>query len=278
MGKKERIDVRLVQEGFFPSREQAKRSIMAGEVLVDDEVVLKPGQLVGIDQTIRLKGQTMRYVSRGGYKLEKALRTFQIDLTDAVVLDIGASTGGFTDCALQHGAKQVYAVDVGYNQLDWRLRSDPRVVVMERLNFRYATPDLFPLSPDVAMIDVSFISLRLILPPLYPILRSNGKVIALIKPQFEAGKERVGKKGVVRDPRVHEEVLLELLDFMTQQGYHVQGLTPSPIRGGEGNIEFLAYLIKAQDDQETLAPTIDVKKTVEEAHKLGKWVIICSFS
>lgn len=269
MGKKERIDVRLVQEGFFPSREQAKRSIMAGEVLVDDEVVLKPGQLVGIDQTIRLKGQTMRYVSRGGYKLEKALRTFQIDLTDAVVLDIGASTGGFTDCALQHGAKQVYAVDVGYNQLDWRLRSDPRVVVMERLNFRYATPDLFPLSPDVAMIDVSFISLRLILPPLYPILRSNGKVIALIKPQFEAGKERVGKKGVVRDPRVHEEVLLELLDFMTQQGYHVQGLTPSPIRGGEGNIEFLAYLIKAQDDQETLAPTIDVKKTVEEAHKLG---------
>ena len=268
MSKKERIDVRLVQEGYFPSREQARRHIMAGEVLVDDEVILKPGEKVRLDQTIRIRGQAMRYVSRGGYKLEKAIEEFSLDLKDFVVLDIGSSTGGFTDCALQNGAKRVYAVDVGYNQLDWRLRSDDRVDVMERFNFRYATPEDFNDAPDFATIDVSFISLRLILPPLYSILKEKGKVVALIKPQFEAGKERVGKKGIIRDPKVHEDVLVEIIDFMSKNGYHVNRITFSPIRGSEGNIEFLAYLEKAETMEGTVSPTIDIKKIVKDAHNL----------
>lgn len=269
MSKKERIDVLLVEQGFYNSRERAKRSIMAGEVLVDDQPILKPGEQVGRDQVIRVKGSDMPYVSRGGYKLEKAIKTFNIDLKDRIMLDIGASTGGFTDCALQNGAKLVYALDVGYNQLDWKIRSDERVVVMERENFRYATKEMFDQGePDFASIDVSFISLRLILPVLHTILVDKGTVAALIKPQFEAGRERVGKNGIIRDPEVHRDVVESIIQFAIDTGYNVLQLTFSPIKGTEGNIEFLVYLEKTVDEKGTIDKTVDVKQVVREAHEL----------
>ena len=191
---------------------------------------------------LRVKGSVHPYVSRGGLKLEKALRTFSLDIQDVVMLDIGASTGGFTDCALQHGAAYVYAIDVGYNQLDWSLRQDERVCVMERTNFRYIQPEDLPgAMPDFAVIDVSFISLKLILPPLKALLKRPARIVALIKPQFEAGREKVGKNGIVRDPSVHREVLESVLTMGDELGYELRGLTFSPITGGEGNIEFLAY-------------------------------------
>jgi 23S rRNA (cytidine1920-2'-O)/16S rRNA (cytidine1409-2'-O)-methyltransferase len=239
---KERLDILLVEQGYFESREKAKAAIMAGLVFANEEPVDKAGTKISRTAAIKVKGAVHPYVSRGGLKLEKALKLFEIDLQDAVMLDIGASTGGFTDCALQNGASYVYALDVGYNQLDWSLRSNDRVNVMERTNFRYTKlEDLMGPEPDFATIDVSFISLRIILPPLKVILGSRGSIVALIKPQFEAGREKVGKSGVVRDPNVHQEVLEQVLSFAAGLGFVLKGLTFSPITGGEGNIEFLAY-------------------------------------
>lgn len=241
---KERIDVLLVERGYFDSRVKAKAALMAGLVLVNDEPVDKGGMKVARDADIKVKGALHPYVSRGGLKLEKAIRTFGIDMTGQVMLDIGASTGGFTDCALQNGASYVYAIDVGYNQLDWTLRQDDRVKVMERTNFRYMQPeDLDGPRPTFATIDVSFISLKLILPALAGLLQQGSGTVALIKPQFEAGREKVGKSGVVRDSNVHEEVLRQVLTFAAESGYKLEALTFSPITGGEGNIEFLAYWI-----------------------------------
>jgi 23S rRNA (cytidine1920-2'-O)/16S rRNA (cytidine1409-2'-O)-methyltransferase len=240
---KERIDLLLVEQGFFDSREKAKASIMAGLVFADEERIEKPGTKLPREAKLLVKGAIHPYVSRGGLKLEKALRYFSIPIQDVVMLDIGASTGGFTDCALQNGAAKVIAIDVGYNQLDWSLRSDSRVHVMERTNFRYLTPADLPVGdkPNFATLDVSFISLKLMLPPLKALLAAGSRIIALIKPQFEAGREKVGKSGVVRDSAVHREVLRTVLGFAAKQGYTLQGLTYSPITGGEGNIEFLAY-------------------------------------
>ncbi|MFC5701044.1 TlyA family RNA methyltransferase [Cohnella faecalis] len=239
---KERLDVLLVEQGYFESREKAKATIMAGLVFVGTERVDKAGTKVPRDSAITVKGAPHPYVSRGGLKLEKAIKSFGIELDGAIMLDIGASTGGFTDCALQNGASFVYAIDVGYNQLDWSLRQDERVLVMERTNFRHMTPEQLPgPRPGFASIDVSFISLKLILPALTGLLEPNGRVVALIKPQFEAGREQVGKSGVVRDSSVHASVLREVLDAAEGLGFELLGLTYSPITGGEGNIEFLAY-------------------------------------
>lgn len=239
---KERIDVLLVERGFYESREKAKAALMAGLVLVDDVPIDKSGMKVPRSVNIRVKGAIHPYVSRGGLKLEKAIRDFNLDMKDRVMLDIGASTGGFTDCALQHGASFVYAIDVGYNQLDYSLRQDERVRVMERLNFRYMQPaDLDGPSPTFASIDVSFISLKLILPALSGLLSTGSGIVALIKPQFEAGRDKVGKSGVVRDSSVHVDVLRTVLTSAAELGYELQELTFSPITGGEGNIEFLAY-------------------------------------
>ncbi|GIO42942.1 TlyA family RNA methyltransferase [Paenibacillus apis] len=245
---KERIDVLLVEQGFFESREKAKAAIMAGLVLSGSERIEKPGMKVPRDVPITVKGAVHPYVSRGGLKLEKALKQFDIELKGRVMLDIGASTGGFTDCALQHGASYVYAIDVGYNQLDWSLRNDPRVNVKERINFRYmTTAELDGPAPDFASIDVSFISLKMILPPLLELLQRPADIAALIKPQFEAGREKVGKSGVVRDPKVHQEVLETVLNEAVSLGFTLEGLTFSPITGGEGNIEFLAHLRLSPD-------------------------------
>jgi 23S rRNA (cytidine1920-2'-O)/16S rRNA (cytidine1409-2'-O)-methyltransferase len=241
--KKERIDVLLVERGLMETREKAKRAVMAGLVYSNEERLDKPGEKVDREIPLTVKGNVMPYVSRGGFKLEKALKEFELNVQDKILLDIGASTGGFTDCALQNGAKMSYALDVGYNQLAWKLRQDPRVVVMERTNFRYVTPaDLNEGMPNFASIDVSFISLRLILPVLKELLTADSDVVALVKPQFEAGREQVGKKGIVREPSVHEEVLQGMIDFSLQTGYDVMDASFSPITGGDGNIEFLLHL------------------------------------
>jgi 23S rRNA (cytidine1920-2'-O)/16S rRNA (cytidine1409-2'-O)-methyltransferase len=262
---KERLDVRLVQLGYFDSREKAKAAIMAGIVFCGSERLEKPGLKVDISLDLIVKGALHPYVSRGGLKLKKARREFSIDPTGRVLLDIGASTGGFTDCALQNGAKYVYAIDVGYNQLDWSLRNDPRVHVMERTNFRYLTRDqLTQAQPDMAVIDVSFISLRLILPVVKSLLDDEAVVVALIKPQFEAGREQVGKSGVVRDSNVHEQVLREVLSFATSIGFYLKGLTFSPITGGEGNIEFLAsWTIQTSGSLEQTLP--DLREVIDQA-------------
>ncbi|MGF9963091.1 TlyA family RNA methyltransferase [Bacillus rhizoplanae] len=271
-GKKERVDVLLVEQGLVETREKAKRAVMAGLVYANEMRLDKPGEKIPQDTELTLKGQVMRYVSRGGYKLEKALEAFQIDLQDKIMLDIGSSTGGFTDCALQNGAKLSYALDVGYNQLAWKLRQDERVVVMERTNFRYVTPaDLQQGLPQFASIDVSFISLKLILPVLKTMLTSGGDVAALIKPQFEAGREQVGKKGIVRDRKVHEAVIEMIVDFALDEGYDVRNLTFSPITGGDGNIEFLIHLKwygeRAQGENHS---PIRIEEVVTEAHEALK--------
>jgi len=255
---KERIDVLLVEQGFYESREKAKAAVMAGLVLVDGDRMEKSGMKVPRTATITVKGAPHPYVSRGGLKLEKAIKQFGIQLQDRVMLDIGASTGGFTDCALQNGAALVYAIDVGYNQLDYSLRSDERVRVMERTNFRHMQPgDLDGPPPTFASIDVSFISLKLILPALSGLLASGGEVVALIKPQFEAGREKVGKSGVVRDASVHAEVLRTVLDFAAAEGYRFQALTFSPITGGEGNIEFLVHWMRTGEPSGAFVPDDD---------------------
>lgn len=241
--KKERVDVLLVERGLIETREKAKRAIMAGLVYSNENRLDKPGEKISSDLPLTIKGKVMPYVSRGGLKLEKALTEFDVNVEGKVLLDIGASTGGFTDCALQNGAKQSYALDVGYNQLAWKLRQDERVIVMERTNFRYVTPaDLTGEMPNFASIDVSFISLKLILPVLKTLLVPNSDIIALVKPQFEAGREEVGRKGIVRDPKVHEAVITKIMDLSLSLGYDIKNLSFSPITGGDGNIEFLLHL------------------------------------
>ncbi|WP_114570326.1 TlyA family RNA methyltransferase [Exiguobacterium flavidum] len=261
--KKVRLDVLLVERGLCETREKAKRSVMAGLVYSGTERLDKAGEKVKEDIPLSVKGQVMPYVGRGGFKMEKALQVFDFDVKGKTGLDIGSSTGGFTDCALQNGAAHMYALDVGYNQLDWKLRSDDRVTVMERTNFRHATPDMFPVVPDFATIDVSFISLRLIVPPLKGILRPGGDVMALVKPQFEAGRDDVGKKGIVREARTHERVLREMIEFFVAQGFEVRQLDYSPITGGEGNIEFLLH---ARLGDPGIAPDVDPGATVSQAH------------
>lgn len=254
---KERLDVILVKQGFAPSREKAKAILMAGNVFVDGQREDKAGTTFDEDKIhIEVKGSTLKYVSRGGLKLEKALGEFPIVLTHAVCMDIGASTGGFTDCMLQNGADRVYSIDVGHGQLDWKLRSDERVVCMEKTNFRYVTTDDISEPIDFASVDVSFISLTKILLPARNLLRDKGSMVCLIKPQFEAGKDKVGKKGVVREPQVHEEVVHKVIDYADMIGFEVKGLTYSPIKGPEGNIEYLVYIIKKSDiPEETIALT-----------------------
>ena len=239
---KKRLDVLLTEQGLAESRQKAQATIMAGIVYVNGQKVDKAGTPVDEAASIEVRGKTLQYVSRGGLKLEKAMSTFPITLTDKIAADIGASTGGFTDCMLQNGAQKVYAVDVGYGQLAWSLRSDPRVVCLERTNARYLTTEQIPEPLNFASIDVSFISLKLILPALRPLMAAGGEVACLVKPQFEAGREKVGKKGVVRDPAVHLEVLEHFLEHAAQANFYVAGLTYSPIRGPEGNIEYLGYL------------------------------------
>lgn len=241
---KKRIDTILVEQGFIDSREKAKRTIMAGLVLVDNQRVDKAGTKVDEDAEIRIKGVQNPYVSRGGFKLEKAMKSFDIKLDDYVCMDIGASTGGFTDCMLQNNAKKVYSIDVGYGQFAWKLRQDERVVCLERTNFRHLEQEKVLEEIDFASIDVSFISLRLIIPKLKEFLRVNGQCVALIKPQFEAGREKVGKKGVVRDINVHKDVIKTIVDFVIEEEFEILGLDYSPIKGPNGNIEYLIYIKK----------------------------------
>jgi 23S rRNA (cytidine1920-2'-O)/16S rRNA (cytidine1409-2'-O)-methyltransferase len=259
---KTRLDVLLVEKGFVESREKAKATIMSGVVFVGGQRVDKPGTAVSTDCTVEVRGNTLEYVSRGGLKLEKALSSFGVSPEEKVCLDCGASTGGFTDCLLRGGAKKVYAVDVGYGQLAWSLRNDPRVISMERTNIRYVTEEQIPEKLDLATIDVSFISLKLVLPVLHHLLRADGEVICLIKPQFEAGREKVGKKGVVRDLDTHIEVLHNFIVNAETAGFSVQNITFSPIRGPEGNIEYLGYLIS--NDVES--KTIDVAAIATASH------------
>jgi len=268
MKNKERLDVLLVERGLIETREKAKRSIMAGLVYSNEERLDKPGEKVKIDIPLSIKGKVLPYVSRGGLKLEKALKVFDVSVADKVLLDIGSSTGGFTDCALQNGAKMSYALDVGYNQLAWKLRQDERVVVMERTNFRYVTPaDLIGEMPNFATIDVSFISLTLILPVLKTLLVTGSDVVALVKPQFEAGREQVGKKGIVRDEKVHLQVIDKIINFAIQQCYTIKNLSFSPITGGDGNIEYLLHL-KWEGERETGDNQLPVTpvEIVKESH------------
>ena len=265
---KERVDVLLVEQGLFDTREKAKRAVMAGEILGDNEERLdKPGVKIDPSVKLHLKGKPMPYVSRGGLKLEKALKVFGLDIKGLTVLDIGSSTGGFTDVMLQNGAKLSYALDVGTNQLVWKLREDPRVVVMENTNFRYSKlEDFTEGQPEFASIDVSFISLKLILPALKNIIKTYGSVVSLIKPQFEAGRENVGKHGIVRDCKVHEEVLKNVLAMANAEGFNVKGLDFSPIKGGEGNIEFLAWLERSDTDQGVIEENVDTQKVIDSAY------------
>ncbi|MDO4811579.1 MAG: TlyA family RNA methyltransferase [Eubacteriales bacterium] len=244
MSNKTRLDILLTERGLQESRQKAQATIMAGIVFVNGQRVDKPGTQVASDADIEVRGHVMPYVSRGGLKLEKAMKSFSLTLQDKICADIGASTGGFTDCMLQNGAKKVYAVDVGYGQLDWKLRNDERVVCLERTNARYITHEEIPDILDFASIDVSFISLKLIFPALYRLLGDHGEIACLIKPQFEAGREKVGKKGVVRDAKVHLEVLENFLNHAKENNFTVVDITYSPIRGPEGNIEYLGYLRK----------------------------------
>jgi len=242
MSKKERIDVLLVNKGFFATREKAQTSIMAGNVFIDNQRIDKAGTKIDISSHIELRGETMKYVSRGGLKLEKAINEFLINATGCIAMDIGASTGGFTDCLLQNGASKVYSIDVGYGQLDWSLRQDRRVVVMERTNFRYITKEQINDDIDLATIDVAFISLTKILPNLKNFMKVGGAVIALIKPQFEAGREKVGKKGVVKDKAIHFSVSKDIIEFSKSIGFCPIEFSYSPIKGPEGNIEYLLLL------------------------------------
>ena len=266
--RKERVDVLLVQQGLSETREKAKRNVMAG--LVCDEKNIrydKPGEKIPTDTVLRLKGQALKYVSRGGLKLEKAMNSFGISFEDKILLDIGSSTGGFTDVALQNGAKMSYALDVGSNQLAWKLRQDERVEVMEKTNFRYSKLEDFTKGrPTISSIDVSFISLKLILPVLKEILAPEGEVVALIKPQFEAGREQVGKKGIIRDKKVHLSVLKEVLAFIQEFGFNVEALDYSPITGGDGNIEFLAYLKPTESGLGEYLSDVSPEDVVENSH------------
>ena len=264
--KKERLDVLLVEKGICTSRERAKTSIMAGLVYVDGQKVDKVGEKVSVEADIVYKGEKMPYVSRGGFKLEKAMKEFNIDLTDTVCMDIGASTGGFTDCMLQNHAKKVFSVDVGYGQFAWKLRTDERVVCMERTNIRYVTPEDIGVPLDFASIDVSFISLKTIMPAVKNLLGDKGEVVALIKPQFEAGREKVGKHGVVRDKAVHIEVIEMVINYAISIGFEILNLEFSPVKGPEGNIEYLLHLQKHIEGTYDDIP-FTIQNIVDKAHE-----------
>lgn len=265
MAEKKRLDTVVVELGFAETRSKASAIIMSGEIYVNGQKETKAGYTVKEKDKIEFKGKKMPFVSRGGYKLEKAMKTFPITLDNCVCMDIGASTGGFTDCMLQCGASKVYAIDVGYGQLAWKLRTDERVVNLERTNFRYLTNETVTEEIDFASIDVSFISLKKILPVLFDFLKIGGQTVALIKPQFEAGKDKVGKKGVVRDIETHKEVVSSIVEFAYETGFSVLGLDFSPIRGPEGNIEYLVYLSK--DTEKILAVNeAQINEIIDKSH------------
>lgn len=268
MGK-ERLDCVLVNRGFAESREKAKAIIMSGIVYVNNQKFDKAGDTVKPDDKIEVRGETLKFVSRGGLKLEKAIKSFNISLDDCVCADIGASTGGFTDCMLQNGAKKVYSIDVGYGQLAWKLRTDERVVNLERTNFRYVTREQVPDELDFASVDVSFISLSLIIPVMRTLLKDCGRAVCLIKPQFEAGKENVGKKGVVRDKNVHVSVIDKIINIVTENKFSLLGLDFSPIKGPEGNIEYLCYIQKNDEPTTICYSALDVVEASYNALKEG---------
>ena len=261
---KKRLDVLVYENGFAESREKAKAVIMAGLVYVDNQKADKCGASYEENVKLEVRGSALPYVSRGGLKLEKAIKCFSPDLNGKITMDIGASTGGFTDCMLQNGAKKVYAIDVGYGQLAWKLRTDERVVNLERTNMRKVTREQVPDPIDFFSVDVSFISLRLILPVARQLMAEKAQAVCLIKPQFEAGREKVGKKGVVRDPSVHEEVIANILEFCLQNGFDVLGLDYSPVKGPEGNIEYLVFLQKSDEPRSFL--TVKPQEVVARSH------------
>ncbi len=260
--EKQRLDIRLTEEGHYPSREKARAALMAGLVFIKGEKAEKPGLMIKPETVIEVRGNPLQYVSRGGLKLEKAVQVFNINLDGCVVLDVGASTGGFTDCALRHGARKVYAVDVGYGQLAWQLRTDPRVVVLERKNIRFLTKEALAETPDFITIDVSFISLNKILPRVGELTTPGAEGVALVKPQFEAGRDKVGKKGVVREPAIHIEVLKNIEALVTGLGWSVKGLDYSPVTGPEGNIEYLVLFQK-----NGIHAVLNINEVVERAHE-----------
>ena len=262
---KQRLDIYLVENGLVSGRDLAKSLIMAGKVYVNNQKADKAGDQVSEKDKVEVRGETLKYVSRGGLKLEKAMQVFPIELDNKVAMDIGASTGGFTDCMLQNGAKKVFAVDVGYGQLAWKLRCDERVVNMERTNIRYVTLSDIGEGLDFASVDVAFISLKLVLPVAKELLKENGEIVALIKPQFEAGREKVGKKGVVRDPAVHREVIETVVSFAQDCGFEVLGIEFSPIKGPEGNIEYLMYA-KKNCDFEKKDFSEEIEGLVDKSH------------
>ncbi|MBU2700948.1 23S rRNA (cytidine1920-2'-O)/16S rRNA (cytidine1409-2'-O)-methyltransferase [Sporomusaceae bacterium BoRhaA] len=266
MMAKERLDLFLVKNEFFPSRERARSAIMEGRVLVNGQKIDKAGTLVSLDIKVTLCGHDLEFVSRGGLKLKKALATFSIDLSNKTMIDIGASTGGFTDCALKNGAARVFAIDVGYGQLAWSLRTDDRVVNMERTNIRKVTLNDIGTAVDFISIDVAFISLDKVLPVATTLLKTEGELVALIKPQFEAGREKIGKKGVVKDAKVHQEVIQKVMDDATDAGFFSWGLTFSPVKGPEGNIEYLLYLKKIPPAESLLMDKQTIHQLVAAAH------------
>ncbi len=269
MAKKKRLDQLLVENNLTESREKAKRIIMAGQVQVDNKLIDKPGSKIEIDSKIKIIGDKLKYVGRGGLKLEKAVEVFSLNLQNRVVIDIGASTGGFTDCALQNGAKKVYAVDVGYGQLDWKLRQDERVICIERKNARYITQkDINNDIIDFASIDVSFISLQKIFPAVSRLLKSKGEIVALVKPQFEAGRNQVGKKGIISDRSIHKEVINNVIGYAEDLNLYPRGMSYSPIKGGTGNIEFLIYLINKEITTfKKFYNENKIEEIIEEAHE-----------
>ena len=266
MSDKQRADVALVERGLSESRVKAQAEIMAGNVYVDERRINKASEMIKPEDNLLIRGNANPFASRGGLKLEKAIKSFEADLTGKVCMDIGAATGGFTDVCLQNGAAHVYAIDVGYGQFAWKLRNDPRVTLMERTNARSLTPDMVPLHPTVTVMDVSFISIKLILPVAAGIMGDEGVFYTLIKPQFEAGPDRVGKKGVVRDAKVHQDVLQEIVDFCPTIGWQVQALDYSPIKGPEGNIEFLAKITVRTQETEPCTPEM-IRELVNRAHQ-----------
>lgn len=267
LAEKKRLDLAVFELGFADSREKAKALIMAGQVYLNGQKELKSGANVKPDDKIEVRGEKMPFVSRGGYKLDKAVKAFGLSLADKICMDVGASTGGFTDCMLMNGAAKVYAVDVGYGQLAWKLRSDERVINLERTNFRYVTGEQIPDEIDFSSVDVSFISLKLILPVLNSLLSANGEAVCLVKPQFEAGREKIGKKGVVRDKAVHLEVINNCIGYAKDNGFAIKGLEFSPVKGPEGNIEYLLYLAKSDAEDAEISTSAVVEASHNELDK-----------
>ncbi len=267
MAEKKRLDVALFELGLTESREKARALIMSGQVYVNGQKSLKAGDNIKPDDKIEVRGEKMPFVSRGGYKLDKAMKSFELSLDGKICMDVGASTGGFTDCMLMNGAVKVYSIDVGYGQLAWKLRSDERVVNLERTNFRYVTCEQVPDEIDFSSVDVSFISLKLILPVLYSLLKADGEAVCLVKPQFEAGREKIGKKGVVRDKAVHLEVIDNCIGYAIENGFKIKGLDFSPVKGPEGNIEYLLYITKKEIDESDIDASVIVNSSHEALDK-----------